>query len=94
MYRLGMRLNVNLSLNQIVTLRSSFLFIPHGQIIVTRSSFQVSWSSYLLPPFFCMLDFPVQNYSGRGQMTESITLHQKVLLHQGAIDIHFPDLGR
>lgn len=23
-----------------------------------------------------------------------ITLHQKVLLHQGAIDIHFPDLGR
>lgn len=23
-----------------------------------------------------------------------ITLHQKVRLHQGAIDIHFPDLGR
>lgn len=49
---------------------------------------------YLLPPFFSMLGFPVQDYSGIGQMAIFITLHQKVLLRPGAIDIHFPDLGR
>lgn len=36
-----------------------------------------------------MLGFPVQNYSGVGQMAIFITLHQKLLLHRGAIDIHF-----
>lgn len=41
-----------------------------------------------------MVGFPVQDYSGPGQMAEFITLHQKVSLHRGAIDIHFPDLGR
>lgn len=40
-----------------------------------------------------MLDFPVQNYGGIGQMAIFITRYKKVLLHQGVIDIHFLDRG-